>query len=148
MARMRAVEAAIHVLEQEGITALFGVPGAAINPFYAAMRKRNSLKHTLARHVEGASHMAEGYTRAAPGLPVPIWLLAYIQPGLIQSQSCALSAKLRARACTKKISRQSTLSRSSNPLRNGRQQSASLPKSRAFSSRPSISCVLGGQVQS
>ena len=67
MARMRAVEAAIHVLEQEGITALFGVPGAAINPFYAAMRKRNSLKHTLARHVEGASHMAEGYTRAAPG---------------------------------------------------------------------------------
>ena len=67
MARMRAVEAAIHVLEQEGITALFGVPGAAINPFYAAVRKRNSLKHTLARHVEGASHMAEGYTRAAPG---------------------------------------------------------------------------------
>jgi glyoxylate carboligase len=47
--------------------------------------------------------MAEGYTRAATGnmgrrgLPVPIWLLAYIQPGLIQSQSCALSAKLRAR---------------------------------------------------
>ena len=67
MARMRAVEAAIHVLEQEGVTAVFGVPGAAINPFYAAMRKRNSLKHTLARHVEGASHMAEGYTRAAPG---------------------------------------------------------------------------------
>src|SRR5271166_4079139 len=67
MARMRAVEAAIHVLEQEGVTAAFGVPGAAINPFYAAMRKRNSLKHTLARHVEGASHMAEGYTRAAPG---------------------------------------------------------------------------------
>ncbi|MGB9204173.1 MAG: thiamine pyrophosphate-binding protein, partial [Terriglobales bacterium] len=67
MARMRAVEAAMHVLEQEGVTAVFGVPGAAINPFYAAMRKRNSFKHTLARHVEGASHMAEGYTRAAPG---------------------------------------------------------------------------------
>ena len=67
MAKMRAVEAAIHVLEREGITATFGVPGAAINPFYAAMRKRNSIQHTLARHVEGAAHMAEGYTRARAG---------------------------------------------------------------------------------
>src|SRR5580692_12012989 len=67
MARMRAVEAAIHVLEQEGITALFGVPGAAINPFYSALQRAGSIGHVLARHVEGASHMAEGYTRAAPG---------------------------------------------------------------------------------
>jgi glyoxylate carboligase len=67
MAKMRAIEAAIHVLEREGITATFGVPGAAINPFYAAMRKRNSIRHILARHVEGASHMAEGYTRARAG---------------------------------------------------------------------------------
>jgi tartronate-semialdehyde synthase len=67
MAKMRAIEAAIHVLEREGITATFGVPGAAINPFYAAMRKRNSIRHVLARHVEGASHMAEGYTRAQAG---------------------------------------------------------------------------------
>jgi len=45
----------------------FGVPGAAINPFYAAMRKRGSVSHILARHVEAASHMAEGYTRARAG---------------------------------------------------------------------------------
>src|SRR5262249_34556287 len=45
----------------------FGVPGAAINPLYAALRPRNEIKHFLARHVEGASHMAEGYTRAKPG---------------------------------------------------------------------------------
>jgi hypothetical protein len=45
----------------------FGVPGAAINPLYAALRERDSISHILARHVEGASHMAEGYTRAAPG---------------------------------------------------------------------------------
>ncbi len=67
MARMTAVEAAICVLEKEGLTQAFGVPGAAINPFYAAMRKRGSVAHVLARHVEGASHMAEGYTRARAG---------------------------------------------------------------------------------
>lgn len=67
MAKMKAIEAAVWVLEKEGITQAFGVPGAAINPLYAALRKQGSIGHILARHVEGASHMAEGYTRANPG---------------------------------------------------------------------------------
>ncbi|GAB7537239.1 glyoxylate carboligase [Burkholderia sp. 22PA0099] len=67
MAKMRAVDAAVLVLEKEGIQTAFGVPGAAINPFYSALRRSGAIGHVLARHVEGASHMAEGYTRAAPG---------------------------------------------------------------------------------
>src|SRR3954451_18027494 len=67
MAKMTAAQAAIWVLEKEGITQAFGVPGAAINPFYAAMRKQGTIAHILARHVEAASHMAEGYTRAKAG---------------------------------------------------------------------------------
>ncbi|MFJ2173298.1 glyoxylate carboligase [Streptomyces sp. NPDC087851] len=67
MARMTAAQAAVEILKREGITHVFGLPGAAINPFYAAMRGDGCLTHVLARHVEGASHMAEGYTRARPG---------------------------------------------------------------------------------
>ena len=67
MAKMPAIEAAVRVMEREGIDMAFGVPGAAINPLYAALRRRGSISHVLARHVEGASHMAEGYTRAAAG---------------------------------------------------------------------------------
>ncbi|MDR7379266.1 tartronate-semialdehyde synthase [Rhodoferax ferrireducens] len=67
MARMRAIEAAVWVMEKEGVTQAFGVPGAAINPLYAALRKQGCIAHILARHVEGASHMAEGYTRAVAG---------------------------------------------------------------------------------
>ncbi|WP_444843521.1 glyoxylate carboligase [Duganella caerulea] len=67
MARMTAAQAAAIVLEKEGVNQVFGVPGAAINPFYAALKKQGSAKHILARHVEGASHMAEGYTRAKAG---------------------------------------------------------------------------------
>ena len=67
MAIMRAVDAAMYVLAKEGVNTAFGVPGAAINPFYNAMRQHGGIKHYLARHVEGASHMAEGYTRAKPG---------------------------------------------------------------------------------
>ncbi|UTW13238.1 glyoxylate carboligase [Marinobacterium rhizophilum] len=67
MAKMRAIEAAIEILKIEGVDTAFGVPGAAINPMYAAMKKIGGIDHVLARHVEGASHMAEGYTRSAPG---------------------------------------------------------------------------------
>jgi len=67
MARMTAAEAAVRVMEKESITTAFGIPGAAINPLYAALKRRGSITHILARHVEGASHMAEGYTRAQAG---------------------------------------------------------------------------------
>ncbi len=115
MAKMRAVDAAMYVLEKEGITTAFGVPGAAINPFYSAMRKHGGIRHILARHVEGASHMAEGYTRATAGnigvclgtsgpagtdmITAPILLL------LIPFLFCALPARLRAPVCIKKIFR-------------------------------------------
>ena len=67
MARMTAAEAAVRVMEREGVTTAFGIPGAAINPLYAGLRKRGTIRHILARHVEGASHMAEGYTARRPG---------------------------------------------------------------------------------
>src|SRR5207342_2983350 len=67
MPRMTAARAAVEILRREGITQTFGLPGAAINPFYRAMRDQGEISHTLARHVEGAAHMAEGYTRAAAG---------------------------------------------------------------------------------
>src|SRR6187402_1962007 len=67
MAKMRAIDAAVRILEKERVTTAFGVPGAAINPLYSALKKRGSIGHILARHVEGASHMAEGYTRARAG---------------------------------------------------------------------------------
>jgi len=67
MARMTAADAAVAILRAEGVTHAFGVPGAAINPLYAAMRRDGGIDHVLARHVEGASHMADGYTRTRAG---------------------------------------------------------------------------------
>jgi tartronate-semialdehyde synthase len=72
MARMTAADAAVAIMKKEGVTHAFGVPGAAINPLYAALRRNNDagggrIDHVLARHVEGAAHMAEGYTRTHAG---------------------------------------------------------------------------------
>lgn len=66
MARMTAVQAAIHVLESEGVTDVFGIPGAAILPFYEAL-KGSGIKHYVVRHEEGGAHAAEGYSRAKAG---------------------------------------------------------------------------------
>ena len=49
MARMKAAMAAVLVMEKEGVTQAFGVPGAAINPLYAAMRDHPAIAHILAR---------------------------------------------------------------------------------------------------
>ena len=46
MAKMKAVMAAVLVMEKEGITQAFGVPGAAINPMYSALRERQSIATT------------------------------------------------------------------------------------------------------
>lgn len=67
MAKMRTVDAAVLILEKEMATEAFGLPGAAINPFYSAMKAHGGIRHTLARHMEGASHMADGFSRAAAG---------------------------------------------------------------------------------
>ncbi len=67
MTTMRAIDAAVLILEREGIRCAFGVPGAAINPMYSAMLERETITHYLGRHVEAAVHMAEGYSRATPG---------------------------------------------------------------------------------
>jgi tartronate-semialdehyde synthase len=66
MAKMTAMQAGVSVLESEGVRVAFGVPGAAILPFYEAL-KESDIRHVLVRHEEGGTHAAEGYTRARAG---------------------------------------------------------------------------------
>lgn len=64
--KMTAVQAAVAVLESEGIDVAFGIPGAAILPLYQAL-KGSRIRHILVRHEEGGTHAAEGYSRAVAG---------------------------------------------------------------------------------
>jgi len=58
MPKMKVMEAVVRILESEGVEAIFGIPGAGILPFYAALKGSDKIKHYLARHEEGASHAA------------------------------------------------------------------------------------------
>jgi acetolactate synthase-1/2/3 large subunit len=50
----------------------FGIPGGAILPTYDAIARGTTVRHVLARHEQGAGHMAEGYARASGKVGVAI----------------------------------------------------------------------------
>src|SRR5512132_4493071 len=62
---MNGADAMLRSLEAEGVDVVFGIPGGAILPTYDALARGTTLRHVLARHEQGAGHMAEGYARAS-----------------------------------------------------------------------------------
>jgi tartronate-semialdehyde synthase len=71
MPLMPAMQAVVKVLESEGVDTIFGIPGAAILPFYAALRE-SSIRHLTVRHEEGGTHSADGYSRATGRIGVAV----------------------------------------------------------------------------
>jgi acetolactate synthase I/II/III large subunit len=62
---MNGADAVLRSLEAEGVDTAFGIPGGAILPIYDAFARGTTIRHVLARHEQGAGHMAEGYARAS-----------------------------------------------------------------------------------
>jgi acetolactate synthase-1/2/3 large subunit len=69
---MVGADAILRSLEAEGVEVVFGIPGGAILPTYDAFARGTSVRHVLARHEQGAGHMAEGYARASGKVGVAI----------------------------------------------------------------------------
>jgi acetolactate synthase-1/2/3 large subunit len=63
MDTISGAHALIRALEAEDVEVAFGVPGGAILPAYDPLLD-SSVRHVLARHEQGAGHMAEGYAWA------------------------------------------------------------------------------------
>ncbi len=63
MSEISGAQALIRALEYEGVETVFGVPGGAILPAYDPLLD-SPIRHILARHEQGAGHMAEGYAWA------------------------------------------------------------------------------------
>jgi acetolactate synthase-1/2/3 large subunit len=70
--RMLGSDAILRSLEAEGVDVVFGIPGGAILPTYDAFARGTTVRHVLARHEQGAGHMAEGYARASGRVGVAI----------------------------------------------------------------------------
>jgi acetolactate synthase-1/2/3 large subunit len=70
---MRAIsagQAVVRVLEAEGVTAVFGVPGGHTLPIYDALYDSTRIRHILVRHEQVAANMAAGFAQMTgePGI--------------------------------------------------------------------------------
>lgn len=61
---LSGAQAMVQCLEKEGVSVVFGYPGAAICPFYDALLDSN-VRHILVRQEQNAGHAASGYARAS-----------------------------------------------------------------------------------
>lgn len=61
---MTGAQAVIASLEAEGVDTVFGYPGGQAIKIYDALYDSKKIRHVLARHEQGATHMADGYARA------------------------------------------------------------------------------------
>ena len=62
--KMTVSKAMVECLKAEGISTVFGYPGAAICPFYDELKNsEKDIRHVLVRHEANAGHAANGYAR-------------------------------------------------------------------------------------
>ena len=92
-------------LHLEGVDTVFGYPGGAILPVYDALLA-SPIRHILARHEQGAAHMADGYARASGKVGV---VLATSGPGatnLVTGLATAMMDSVPMVAITGQVSSQ------------------------------------------
>ncbi|MGN1281716.1 MAG: biosynthetic-type acetolactate synthase large subunit [Succinivibrio sp.] len=72
MEQLNGAQQVVRVLEDLGVTRIFGYPGAAVTDIYDELYDSKKITHTLARHEQGAVHMADGFSRATGKVGVAI----------------------------------------------------------------------------
>ena len=68
---MNVADKIVKILEEEGITDIFGIPGEQIMPLYKSL-STSKINHILTRHEQAAAHAADGYTRSSQKIGVCI----------------------------------------------------------------------------
>ena len=64
--KITGAEILLRSLKQHGVDTVFGYPGGAIMPIYdALLDHKDSIRHVLVRHEQGAAHAAQGYARVS-----------------------------------------------------------------------------------
>jgi acetolactate synthase-1/2/3 large subunit len=91
MTRLTGAEIAVRLLERQGVTAVAGIPGGAILPFYDALSRSARIRHVLARHEQGAGFIAQGIARVS-GMPAVC--VASSGPGATNLLTAIADAKL------------------------------------------------------
>ncbi|GAA5161308.1 acetolactate synthase large subunit [Viridibacterium curvum] len=89
--RLTGAQLVVRLLEQQGITTVTGIPGGAALPLYDAFAERDTIRHVLARHEQGAGFIAQGMARVSGKAAV---CMASSGPGATNLVTAIADAKL------------------------------------------------------
>ena len=76
---MNVASRLVELLEENGITHIFGIPGEQIMPMYEAL-SNSGITHILVRHEQAAAHAADAFTRTSDNIGV---CMATASPGAL-----------------------------------------------------------------
>ena len=85
---MNVSERIVEILEEEGISDVFGIPGEQIMPLYRALSD-SKINHVLTRHEQAAAHAGDGYARSSGKIGVCI---ATASPGALNTTMALATA--------------------------------------------------------
>jgi len=87
----RALDVFLQYLVAEGATAVFGVPGGLLHPFFAGVEAHPKLQLIVTKHEEGAAFMADGFARTTRKLAVCAGTAGPGATNLLTGVSCAFA---------------------------------------------------------
>ncbi|WP_010235092.1 biosynthetic-type acetolactate synthase large subunit [Clostridium arbusti] len=70
--KLSGAKVLLECLKEQGVDVVFGYPGGAVLPIYDALYNEKEIKHILTAHEQGATHAADGYSRATGKVGVVI----------------------------------------------------------------------------
>src|SRR5215469_175983 len=101
--RVRAAEALVDILEREGVTAIFGIPGGPLLPLYDQLTNHPKIRLILVKHEQAAAYAAFAYARITGRLGVCIATLGPGATNLLAGLPVALIASVPILALTGQV---------------------------------------------
>ncbi len=101
--RVRAAEALVDILEREGITTIFGIPGGPLLPLYDELADHPKIRLILVKHEQAAAYAAFAYARVTGNLGVCIATLGPGATNLLAGLPVALVASVPILALTGQV---------------------------------------------
>ncbi len=101
--RVKAAEALVDILEREGISVIFGIPGGPLLPLYDQLTNHPKIRLILVKHEQAAAYAAFAYARITGRLGVCIATLGPGATNLLAGLPVALIASVPILALTGQV---------------------------------------------
>lgn len=101
--RVRAAEALVDILEREGVSVIFGIPGGPVMPLYDQLADHPKIRLILVKHEQAAAYAAFAYARVTGQLGVCMATLGPGATNLLSGLPVALVASVPVLAITGQV---------------------------------------------